>query len=162
MQPEGWAAKLINKWATVPKKHQQAELLTTVVPSVMSKLISRFWLLRPEPYNDLGRISPMKKLSLGHIFQPPGPQLSEVNTSHDFWDTVSQLNLQMWMPPFYFLGPTIMFLQINVPISNESLGRDTAGCCQPIGQPSRTHEEGSRKRSPMSLKTGLAGIHSVL
>lgn len=44
MQPEGWAANLINKWATVPKKHSQAELLTTSAPSVMSELISRLWL----------------------------------------------------------------------------------------------------------------------
>lgn len=62
MQPKGSTANLINKWATVPKKHLQAELLTTMAASVTFEPISRFRLLRLAPYNDPGRLSPMKRL----------------------------------------------------------------------------------------------------
>lgn len=65
MQPNGSTANLINKWATVPKKHSQAELLTTMAASVTSEPISRFRLLRLAPHNDPGRLSPMKRLPLG-------------------------------------------------------------------------------------------------
>lgn len=92
-QPEGWPTRLINKWATMPMRHWPAKLQTSLAPSATSKLFGSPWLPRPVPHNDLGRISLMQRLPLGHIFWLPGPQISEVDTSYDFWDTVSHPNL---------------------------------------------------------------------
>lgn len=94
-QSKGWPTGLINKWATMPKRPWQAKLLTSLVRTLWP------WLPRPVPHNDLGRISLMQKLPLGLFFWLPGPRLSEADTSCDFGDTVSQLNLRL---PFLFPG----------------------------------------------------------
>lgn len=135
IQPKDWAARLINKWATVPKKRQQTELLTSRAASVMSELINRSWLPRSVPLNVLlGEHLPCKDCLWGTSLGYQVPSSMRSTASCDFWGAVSQLNLQAWwMLLFHFPEPTIVFLQINVPASCESLGRDRTGCCQPMG-----------------------------